>query len=65
MLGIAMNVRLIQLAITFSALFVALVHTYAPDLTIDGTTVSLLAIAVLPWLAPLFKAIELPGGVKI
>ncbi len=42
-----------------------LAHTYAPDLTIDGTTVSLIAIAVLPWLAPLFKAIELPGGVKI
>jgi len=60
-----MSVRLIQFAITFGALLVALIHTYAPDLTIDGTTVSLLAIAVLPWLAPLFKAIELPGGVKI
>lgn len=60
-----MNIRLIQFAITFGALLVALVHTYAPGLTIDGTTVSLLAIAVLPWLAPLFKEIELPGGVKI
>jgi hypothetical protein len=60
-----MNVRLIQFVITFGALSVALIHTYAPGLTIDGTTVSLLAIAVLPWLAPLFKAIELPGGVKI
>jgi len=60
-----MNVRLIQFAITFGALLVAVVHTYAPGLTIDGTTVSLLAIAVLPWMAPLFKAIELPGGVKI
>lgn len=60
-----MNVRLIQFVITFGALLVALIHTYAPDLKIDGTTVSLLAIAVLPWLAPLFKAIELPGGVKI
>lgn len=64
-LGISMSVRLIQFAITFGALVVALAHTYVPELTIDGTTVSLLAIAVLPWLAPLFKAIELPGGVKI
>lgn len=60
-----MNVRKIQLVITIGALLVALVHTYVPGLVIDGTTVSLLAIAVLPWLAPLFKAIELPGGVKI
>jgi len=60
-----MNVRLIQFVITLGALLVALIHTYVPGLTIDGTTVSLLAIAVLPWLAPLFKAIELPGGVKI
>lgn len=60
-----MNVRLIQYVITLGALLVALIHTYAPDLKIDGTTVSLLAIAVLPWVAPLFKAIELPGGVKI
>lgn len=38
-----MNVRLIQFAITFGALLVALVHTYAPGLAVDGTTVSLLA----------------------
>lgn len=60
-----MSARFIQWTITLAALLIALAHSYAPDLTIDGATVSLLAIAVLPWLAPLFKAIELPGGVKI
>jgi hypothetical protein len=36
-----------------------------PNLTIDLVTMTLLLIAVLPWLAPLFKSVELPGGVKV
>jgi hypothetical protein len=59
------NVRKTQLFITLGALIVAFAHLIFPQLVIDGITVTLLAIAVLPWLHPLFKAIELPGGLKV
>lgn len=55
----------VQLFITLGALLVALAHLVFPSLVIDGITVTLLAIAVIPWLGPLFKAIELPGGLKV
>lgn len=55
----------IQLTITFSALAVAFVHVLFPELVIDAIVVTLLAIAIIPWLGPLFKAIELPGGLKV
>jgi hypothetical protein len=55
----------IQLIITLCALALAVIHILFPSLEIDGTTVTLLAIAVIPWLGPLFKAIELPGGLKV
>lgn len=60
-----MNTRVVQLFITVGALVVALIHVLFPAIKIDGITVILLAIAVIPWLGPLFKAIELPGGVKV
>jgi hypothetical protein len=63
-LGLSVKKR-IQLTITLGALSVALVHLIFPALVIDGITVTLLAIATVPWLGPLFKAIELPGGVKV
>ncbi len=43
----------------------AIVHTYIPDIKIDGITVTILLIAILPWLAPLFRSVELPGGLKV
>lgn len=60
-----MNMKRIQLTISLCALAVALIHVLFPSLEIDGITVTLLAIAVIPWLGPLFKAIELPGGLKV
>lgn len=57
--------RRTQLVISLVALLVALAHLLFPTLAIDGITVMLLAIAVIPWLGPLFKAIELPGGLKV
>ncbi len=55
----------IRLVITLAAILVALAHLVFPQLVIDGITVTLLAISVLPWLASLFKSIELPGGLKV
>ena len=43
----------------------ALAHIVWPELKIDAITIALLVIATLPWLAPLVKSIELPGGWKL
>jgi hypothetical protein len=47
------------------ALLLALGHLVFPKLTIDPTTVLLLAVAILPWLKPVLASVELPGGVKL
>lgn len=36
-----------------------------PNINIDAITLSLLAVAAIPWLVPLFKSGELPGGLKL
>ncbi|MBU2730211.1 hypothetical protein [Acidithiobacillus caldus] len=51
--------------ISFGALLLALAHIVWPQLTIDSVTLALIVIAILPWLAPLVKSLELPGGWKI
>lgn len=60
-----MKLKHLQYGITLVALLIALAHLIWPKLTIDAITVILLFIALVPWLAPLFKSIELPGGWKI
>jgi hypothetical protein len=60
-----MKVSRIQYIITLSALIVIIMHLKWPTLAIDGITLALIAIAIIPWLAPLFKSVELPGGWKI
>jgi hypothetical protein len=54
------------LAIATSAVCVALalVHMIFPGLKIDLITVGLLLGAALPWLSPILKSIEFPGGLK-
>jgi hypothetical protein len=59
------EVRRTQIFITLVALVVAFIHVLWPDLTIDAVTVFLLVVALLPWLFPLLKSLELPGGWKI
>lgn len=60
-----MRPRAIQIIITVVAVLVAVGHTWLPQIKIDAITVTLLGIAVLPWLGSLFKSVELPGGVKV
>ncbi len=55
----------LRLFITAAALLVALAHLIFPSVTIDFVTVVLLLVAVLPWIAPIVKSVELPGGFKI
>lgn len=51
--------------ITVGALVLALVHLAWPTLAIDAVTLVLLVIALVPWLAPIFKSLEFPGGWKV
>jgi hypothetical protein len=59
------EIRRTQILITLAALIVAIIHVAYPNITIDATTVFLLAVAVLPWLIPLVKSLEFPGGWKV
>jgi len=54
----------IQLSITTGALLIAAAHLIWPVLNIDGFILGLIIIAIVPWVAPLFKSLELPGGLK-
>lgn len=51
--------------ITIIASVGAVIHLLYPAITIDLVTIALFLIAVSPWLGTIYKAIELPGGVKI
>jgi hypothetical protein len=53
--------------ITISVIAILLIagHLIWPNLRVDAITLTLLAIAILPWLGSLFKSVELPGGLKI
>ncbi|HSS26980.1 MAG TPA: hypothetical protein VLL50_03445 [Usitatibacter sp.] len=44
---------------------VALVHVVFPRLAIDAVALVLIVVAVVPWLAPLFKSVQIPGGWKV
>ena len=56
--------RLRQL-VSLGALLLALAHIVWPQLAIDAVALALIIIAILPWLAPLVKSLELPGGWKV
>jgi hypothetical protein len=50
--------------ISAGALILAAIHLLRPKANIDPVTIVLIAVAAVPWLAPVFKSIELPGGWK-
>lgn len=51
--------------VSLGALLLALSHIIWPQLAIDAIALALIVIAILPWLAPLIKSLELPGGWKV
>jgi hypothetical protein len=57
--------RRVRRVVTLVALGLALTHLLFPSLAIDAITLGLLAVAIVPWLAPLIKSLELPGGWKV
>lgn len=54
--------RLLAAAISTAGVALAVLHLAWPDLEIDAVTLAFLVVAAVPWLAPIFKTIELPGG---
>lgn len=55
----------LRLIVSLCAVAVAIVHFVWPEAAVDAITATLLVVAVVPWLQPLFKTIELPGGLKV
>lgn len=55
----------LQILISLAAISLIVAHIISPSLAIDGVTLGLIVVAIIPWLAPLFKSLQLPGGVKI
>ncbi len=51
--------------VSLGALLLALAHLIWPDLAIDAIALALIVIAILPWIAPIVKSFELPGGWKV
>ncbi len=56
---------IIRILITIVALVLILAHHLYPELKIDNTTLWLFLLAILPWVAHLFKSIEIPGIGKV
>lgn len=59
------KLNLLKAVVTLTAVTALVVRTIFPDLQIDAVALGLLILALLPWLSPLIKSAELPGGVKI
>jgi len=60
-----MNKRTItKVAITAVALAIGALHVVKPDLGVDGVIIVLLVCATVPWLFPILRSVELPGGLK-
>jgi hypothetical protein len=59
------NTSRIRQVVTLGALALALIHILFPGLAIDAIALVLVVVAVIPWLAPLFKSLQFPGGWKI
>lgn len=59
------ELRHLQIAVSSFVLLIALLHVVQPGLAIDSITLTLIVIAIAPWLAPFVKSIKLPGGAEI
>ncbi len=55
----------IRIAISIAAIAIAIIHISFPTLGIDTTALMLIGIAIFPWIFPILKSIEFPGGLKI
>jgi hypothetical protein len=63
--SVRMNYMPIRVLITLVALVVIVIHGWMPGVALDAMTLGLLVVAIFPWLAPIVKTVELPGGWKV
>lgn len=59
-----MSASTLKWLITIVAIALTLAHLFFPEVRIDAITVTLVIVAAVPWLSPLFKSLEFPGGLK-
>ena len=59
------NKILIQILISIFSLVFIILHMIWPNLKIDTITLGLVIVVIIPWLAPLFKSLKLPGGIEL
>ncbi|MBW7992485.1 MAG: hypothetical protein FVQ84_21060 [Planctomycetes bacterium] len=55
----------LKISITAISILLIIIRLIWPNINIDSITLGLLVVAVLPWLSPLIKSVELPGGTKV
>ncbi|WP_431825085.1 hypothetical protein [Burkholderia sp. F1] len=55
----------LRIAVSVVSLSLVAVHLFFPGIVLDGVTLALAVIALLPWLQPIFKTVKLPGGIEI
>ena len=55
------STSILKICVTGGALVLAVIHQWVPTFTLDAPTLVLLVIALLPWLQPLIKSVELLG----
>src|SRR5439155_8130082 len=60
-----MTHKKLRSTISLVCLALGMVHYVCPAFSLDTTSIILLVIAIAPWLAPVIKSVELPGGFKI
>jgi hypothetical protein len=54
----------LQISISSLACILLIAHLIWPALRVDAITLTLFAMAVVPWLGSIFKSLEMPGGWK-
>lgn len=60
-----MSLARVRLLVSGLAGAMLLAHLLWPELRVDAISLGLLAVVILPWLSPLVKSAELPGGWKV
>ena len=55
----------LRIGVSVVSLALVAIHLIFPAIVLDGVTLALTLIALLPWLQPIFKTVKLPGGIEL
>ena len=62
---VTMSVPIVRWTITLLAIVAAVAHIFVSSVEIDTVTITLLALACVPWAGELFRALEIPGVLRV